>query len=66
MPILPGEIKRQVDKKPRPDRMGEEGILHIVQQGDERYFAKQWYKNQDTQMAVSPEHVATLLDSEIV
>ncbi len=56
MPIQPQEIKRSVDRKSRPDTMGEEGILHIVEQNDERYFAKQWYKNHDTQLAVSPEH----------
>lgn len=48
MPILPQEVKRKIQQRRIerlnvPDRLGEEGILHLVNFNDERYFAKEWY-----------------------
>jgi hypothetical protein len=59
MPLLPLEthqkIRRREQEHGGPDRMGEEGILHIVTSGDERYFAKQWYTVSEKRMTSEPE-----------
>lgn len=58
MPILPAETQRKIQRRERefggPDRMGEEGILHIVASGDERYFAKQWYTVSEKRLTNEP------------
>lgn len=58
MPILPGETQRKIKRRHLerggPDRMGEEGILHIVTVGDERYFAKQWYNVGEKRLITDP------------
>lgn len=58
MPILPAETHRKIERRDRevggPDRMGEEGILHIVTSGDERYFAKQWYTVSEKRVTHDP------------
>lgn len=59
MPILPGETHRKIQRRDRerggPDRLGEEGILHIVTSGDKRYFAKQWYSVSEKRIMNDPE-----------
>lgn len=60
MPILPGEThrkikQRQLERLSIPDRMGEEGMLHLILIGEEQYFAKQWHTIAEKRRTMSLE-----------
>ena len=43
MPLPFENIYKQIKEKKLPDKLGEEGILHIVEARNTYYYAKQWY-----------------------
>lgn len=60
MPILPNEVRgkiqqRRIERINIPDRLGEEGILHLVNFNEERYFAKEWYTISEKRLHMSIE-----------
>lgn len=58
MPILPREINRQIERKARPDVVGEEGRLYRLEQG---LYAKAWQGSHEASLyRHTPEELAVL------
>src|SRR3989338_2140514 len=43
MPFPFEKIGRKIQKNEPPDKLGEEGVLHLIESDNNNYYAKQWY-----------------------